>query len=228
MKSYWLAKDDPGKRDWVNHFAPTLLQQASTVGVSTAEVTSVTADAAWFDYIVRAQDAAASYAQQWTAYRNLARNGTATAMGPKPVFPDLGTAPDPVAPNIFGRITLLVGRIKKHPGYNPAIGQSLDIIGTEQTVDTTTAQPTLKLELQAGQPNVKWKKGSFDGVEIWVDRGTGTGFVFLAIDTVPDYLDTHALPAPGATALWKYKAIYRLADEPVGLWSNEVSIAVRG
>lgn len=228
MKSYWLPKDDPGKRDWLNHFATTLPQHAATVGVATGEVTSTTADAAWFDYLVRAQDAATSYAQQWTAYRNLARNGTGIAMGPAPAFPDLGTAPAAVAPNIFGRITLLVGRIKKHPGYTDAIGQALDIIGTEQTVDTTTAQPTLKLELLAGQPNVKWKKASFDGVEIWVDRGTGQGFVFLAIDTVPDYLDTHALPAPGQTALWKYKAIYRLADEPVGHWSNEVSLAVRG
>ena len=47
-------------------------------------------------------------------------------------------------------------------------------------------------------------------------------------DTVPDYLDTAPLPAPGQTALWKYKAIYRLNDEQVGLWSNEVSLAVRG
>ncbi len=34
--------------------------------------------------------------------------------------------------------------------------------------------------------------------------------------------------APGQTALWKYKAIYRLADEQVGQWSDVVSQAVQG
>ena len=63
-------------------------------------------------------------------------------------------------------------------------------------------------------------------LEIWVDRGAGFGL--LAIDTVPDYLDTAALPAPGQSATWKYKAIYRLNDEQVGQWSDPASIAVMG
>ena len=125
------------------------------------------------------------------------------------------------------RLTALVARIKAHPGYTEAIGQDLDIIGAEQTLDTTNAKPALKLELQAGHPNVKWTKGGFDALEIWVDRGTGT-FVYLATDTIPDYLDTAPLPAPGQSALWKYKAIYRLSDQQVGQWSDVVSIAVHG
>jgi hypothetical protein len=52
--------------------------------------------------------------------------------------------------------------------------------------------------------------------------------VSLAIDTVPDYLDTYPLPAPGQTALWRYKAIYRIGDEQVGQWSDVVSQAVTG
>jgi len=63
-------------------------------------------------------------------------------------------------------------------------------------------------------------------VEIWADRGDGKGFAFLAVDTVPDYVDTAALPATAAT--WKYKAIYRLNDEQVGQWSAVASIAVGG
>ena len=53
-----------------------------------------------------------------------------------------------------------------------------------------------------------------------MDRGAGT-FVFLARDTVPDYLDTFALPAARASAVWKYKAIYLLSDTPCGQWSDE-------
>ncbi len=61
-----------------------------------------------------------------------------------------------------------------------------------------------------------------DAVDLWVDRGSG--FVFLAIDSEPDYNDTAALPAGGG--VWKYKGIYRLHDEQVGQWSDIVSVSV--
>jgi hypothetical protein len=64
-----------------------------------------------------------------------------------------------------------------------------------------------------------------DGPEIQVDRGTGV-FAYLATDTMPDYLDTAALPAAVASAVWKYKAIYRFNDEQVGQWSDVASISV--
>ncbi|MBI3853039.1 MAG: hypothetical protein HY298_22545 [Verrucomicrobia bacterium] len=60
-----------------------------------------------------------------------------------------------------------------------------------------------------------------------MDRGDGV-FACLAIDTVPDYLDTAALPAAGTSAVWKYKAIYRLNNEQVGQWSDVTSICVIG
>jgi hypothetical protein len=66
-----------------------------------------------------------------------------------------------------------------------------------------------------------------DGLEIHVDRGTGVS-ALLAFDTEPDYLDTAALPASGASAAWKYKAIYRLHDTQVGQWSDVASIGVMG
>ncbi len=226
-KAYFVPPDDNGKRAWLNHLADRLPTHASIVGVSAAEVTGVTDDAACFSYVLDAKNQFSDAAQQWTAYKNAARNGTATALGPLPVAPTLGTAPTVVAPGIFTRVAALCARIKKHSGYTEAIGQDLDIIGAEQTVDVNAAKPVLKLTLQAGHPNVGWQKGGFDGVEIMVDRGTGT-FAFLAIDTVPDYLDTAALPAAGQSAVWKYKAIYRLNDEPVGQWSDVVSLAVTG
>jgi hypothetical protein len=65
-----------------------------------------------------------------------------------------------------------------------------------------------------------------DGIEIQVDRGTD--FVFLAIDTIPDYTDTAPMSAVGQSALWKYKAIYHQDDDRVGQWSDVVSIPVAG
>ena len=146
-------------------------------------------------------------------------------MGAMPTPPVLAAAPAMVEPNIFGRITALVARIKAHPGYTEAIGQDLGIIGNEQAVGFNAMKPVLNLTLQAGHPNVGWKKQGMGSLEIHVDRGNGV-FAYLATDTVPDYLDTAALPAAGASAVWKYKAIYRLNDEQVGQWSDVVSISV--
>ena len=57
-----------------------------------------------------------------------------------------------------------------------------------------------------------------------MDRNDGKGFVFLAIDTTPGYTDTQPLPA--VPAIWIYRAIYRVGDHQVGLWSNPVSLPV--
>jgi len=226
-KKYWLPTDDPGKRDLLNHFAGELPTHAVTVGIAPAEVTSVQNDAAYFAHVMGAQSAFLSAGQQWSAFKNKARNGTGASMGPMPVAPTLPAAPVAVAPGIFTRLTKLVVRIKAHPGYTDSIGQALDIIGAEQVVDPDLLKPVLKTELRAGHPWVLWVKGVATALEIWVDRGNGT-FVYLATDTEPDYGDTAPLPAPGQTALWKYKAIYRLGDEQVGQWSDVVSQAVTG
>jgi hypothetical protein len=39
------------------------------------------------------------------------------------------------------------------------------------------------------------------------------GFVQLTITTNPDFADPSPLPAAGVSAVWKYKAVYRLNDQ---------------
>jgi hypothetical protein len=221
-----IPKDDDGKTPWLSNIAGKLNTYAGIVGVSPAEVTQVVQDKAFWEYVMDAKNKFANHAQDWTAYKNAARSGD--ALGNMPTPPALGAAPALVPPNIFGRIGALIVRIKKHPGYTDAIGNDLDIIGAEQTIDPSTMKPVLNLILQAGHPLVRWKKQGMDAIELQVDRGDGKGFVFLAIDTIPDYLDTADLPAAGASAVWKYRGIYRLADERVGQWSDVASISVMG
>ncbi len=226
-KAPYLPKTDAGKEAWLANLASKLSTHQATLGLSAGDVSSTQADATFFSYVLPAQQQVADFAQQWTAYKNASRSGNDAALGPLPTPPVLGTAPPLVAPGIFGRATALVARIKAAAGYTEAIGQDLGIIGAEQVVDINNLKPVLELVLQAGHPVVLWKKQGMDGVEIHVDRGTGT-FSFLAIDTQPDYPDTAPLPAPGQSALWKYKAIYRLNDEQVGQWSDTANIAVAG
>ncbi len=225
-KSYYLPADEPGKGAWLNNLNAKLPTYSAALGLTAADTASVAADAAFFTYCLNSVGQVAAYAQQWTAYKNSARNGTGASLGSAPAAPILGVAPAAVAPNIFGRATALVARIKTAPGYTDSIGQALQIIGADQTVDVNAMKPVITAQLDAGQVNIGWAKQGLDGIEIQVDRGTG--FVFLAIDTIPGYTDTAPMPAAGQSALWKYKAIYRQGDDLVGQWSDVVSIAVAG
>jgi hypothetical protein len=228
-KSYYLPSDDNGKAGWINNLAGKLPTYQAVLGLTAADVASMTADAAFFTYALNAQTQVAAYAQQWTAYKNSARNGSAPALGAIPVAPVLpAPAPAMVAPGIIGRATALVARIKVTPGYTDSIGQALQIIGADNPVDPTTLKPILNVQLDAGEVDISWTKQGMDGLEIQVDRGDGKGFVFLAIDTIPNYTDTAPMPAAGQSALWKYKSIYIQADQRVGQWSDVVSIPVAG
>jgi len=65
-----------------------------------------------------------------------------------------------------------------------------------------------------------------DQCEIQVDRADGKGWAILTFDTTTNYTDT--IPFPTALTKWKYRAIYRVDDAPVGQWSAEVSVNVGG
>jgi hypothetical protein len=227
-KTYYLPSDDNGKASWLNNLAAKLPTYQAALGLTPADVASVTTDAAFFDYVLKAQTQVAAYSQQWTAYKNAARSGSDPALGLAPIAPNLGVAPAEVAPGIIGRATALVARIKPAPGYTVSIGQALQIIGAEHPVDPTTLKPVLYATSDAGHVDISWLKQGMDALELWVDRGDGKGFVFLAIDSIPDYTDTAAMPPAGQSALWKYKDIYLQAAQRVGQWSDVVSIPVAG
>ena len=77
---------------------------------------------------------------------------------------------------------------------------------------------------------IKWGWGGnsayLDMCELQVDRGDGNGFVLLAYDTTPNYIDTQ--PFPATPVKWTYRAIYRVGDSRVGQWSLSVSVTVGG
>ena len=117
-----------------------------------------------------------------------------------------------------------IQQIKKHDNYSTAIGEDLDIIGEESVVDPTTMKPVISLVVQAIGVIVEWQKGTLaHAISIYVDRGSG--YVFLATDTQPNYFDTFALPATAET--WTYKAVYILDEQQTGLFSDEVAVQVK-
>ena len=117
--------------------------------------------------------------------------------------------------------------IKNQAHYTEAIGKTLNILTPKATpVDLDSLQPVLSVKFVNDQPFLDWAKAGMEALELEVDRGNG--FTLLTIDTHPGHLDTAPLPAPGTTALWRYRGIYRLKDQRVGQWSAVLEVAVKG
>jgi hypothetical protein len=226
-KANYVQNSDIAFNAQLQTFNTNLGAYAGVLGLSSAQTGDSAADSTYLNYILQCQQAMQNGAQQWTVWKDLARDGgTMPATG----APAALTLPPPVAavdPGIEVRFRALVQLIKASPAYNESMGEALGIEGAMQTgPDLTTVQPAISAVISGGTVNVKWgwqgNVAYLDICEIQVDRGSG--FALLTFDTTPGYTDTQ--PFPAAPAKWTYKAIYRVNDAQVGLWSNPVTITV--
>jgi hypothetical protein len=230
MKKTIIPRNDPQRVLWLNAFVKGLVKYADKYNILKAEVDAAIAMALFFAYWVSTLVTIRDFASKVTNFKNNMAGGVEpNAENPTaPVLPDLGAAPPIVIAGIFPFIMTLVKRIKAHKDYVTDDGDEMGIEGDEMAMeDVNSLKPVIKIVLvNGGFPELQWTKKSTDGVLIQVNRGSG--WEFLAIDTIPDYIDTHALPAIGQSAVWQYRVIYRLNDENVGQWCEPISVTVTG
>lgn len=218
-RNYYMPQDDSGKAALLEHLAARLPTYAQTLAIDPEDLAAVQADALVMRYTVAARMAIEAHARQWTAFRNLIRDGGESSGS----FPQTLTLPAPVPavpPGVVPRLAALVARLKTARHYNEAIGQDLRLIGAEQSAASGAWKPDLVIASRSGYPVLQWTKGQADALELWVDRGDGQGFAFLTIATDSRYTDR----SPAAGGNCTYKAVYRLRDAQVGQWSNLVSL----
>ena len=139
---------------------------------------------------------AQNYSHAIFSLKRILRDGPANTDITLPTAPALPTPPTSTPfSDIFGFVGPLITRIKKHSNYTEAIGKTLGIIAAiKPAIDTTTLQPLLSIDLQAGHPVISWKSNGTSALEIEADHGTGV-FPYacpLAIKTIRPYLP----PAP--------------------------------
>lgn len=200
--------------------------QAAMVGVTPAQVTAQAADADYFNYVMECLHLADNYSKQWVAWKDLVRDGGTPPPGGAPLALVLPTAVPAVALGVEPRTRDLAQGIKGDGNYNTGIGQALGIEGQEIAgPDLATIKPVLKATGSGGAVKIGWgwqgQRAFLDMIELQVDRGAG--YQMLAMDTTPNYTDSFE---PTAPAKWKYRGIYRVGDDRVGQWSDEVSISV--
>jgi len=220
----FMPNTDGGKADLLDHVASTLPHYAALLAVTNEDLASFQADALAFRYTLKSLTDMQAYSHHWTEFKNLLRDGGAGSADWVVAPMLLEPMPAAVSPGIIPRFSTLVAHLKSHKNYTSAIGLDLGLIGSTTVEDPSTWKPILTAQNKAGHPIIAWTKGAAAAIEIWVDRGDGAGFTFLTINTEPNTNDSQPLPA--TSAVWKYKAIYRLHDEQVGQWSDVLSITV--
>jgi hypothetical protein len=219
---------------WLENFRSKLGGYTAALGLTAPQVAAAVADARWIIYIlVSWLPAVRAWTKSCTAAALQAQSSTGTALMVLPVFtpPALPTGVVAVNEGALDRLFALVQTIKQSNGFIDTIGADLGVLGVEDTApDFATLQPVITAEVQVGTVKIGWDWGGnsafLDMIELQVDRSDTKGFVFLANDTTPGYVDSTAFPA--ALTKWTYRAIYRVGDDRVGVWSAPVSVTVGG
>ena len=221
---------------WLENFRLKLANHAAVLGVPTLLCAARVADARWLIYMLGSWLPAerAWHKSVTEAINRAQRSGNATLMVlpvfvPPPLPAAVGGDPAvvPVDEGALDRIFAIVQTMKESPAFNGSIAADMGTIGTaESGPDYGTLTPVLKLSIVNGRVLVGWGWNGFgawlDALQIEVDRGAG--WVPLAVDTTPDYIDT--TPQPAALTRWKYRAIYNVDGAQVGLWSTVAEIVV--
>jgi len=222
----FIEKDDTKFSQQLTQFADRLPTYSSTVGVTTAEKNSATADALFFAFILSWLVMFRDFATQATAYKDNARKGIVilTAI---PVAPEPDTAPAQVSGNIQKRFSDLAGRIKKSPNYTPAIGRDLGIVAPSSPFVPGDGKPVLTVKLvEGGFPQIKYKKGKYSGAKI--EKEKGGEWDLVTISTPPKFIDRTDFPATGQSKIVKYRAIYMYKGVAAGQYSEVFTITVTG
>lgn len=217
---------------WLNNFSTAFASHAEKLGFNDADVNSVKADAAMLSFLVG--DLVPTYKAALsarTSYKSLIMSGPAGSPGgDPPPIPVTAAAPTLVPPGIVPRIRQLVQRIQFAPGYTEAIGLDLGIAGTDASASSpdSSAKPTVKAAALAGsQVRIDFSKGDFDGVQIEGRRAGETGWQQLGTDNYSPFVDTRALAEAGKPEVRDYRVRYVLRDEPLGEWSDIVTVTTK-
>ncbi len=230
----------PDQVPWLVNFYLKLATHGAALAVPSGRLATITADARWLVYVLGSWlPAVRAWQKSCTDAAEQAQSGGGGALMALPAFtaPALPAAVGglpavvPVAEGALERIFKLIAELRPVAACTEMVETDLGIVGPEESgPDFATLQAEITAKVAGNIVAIGWGWGGFrdflDQLEIQVDRGLGQGWAPLTFDTTPGYNDTH--PFPATLTRWKYRAIYRVGDAQVGIWSATVEVAVGG
>jgi hypothetical protein len=210
MKGYlmpnkdYLPRTDADFVVWLQSFSSKLPANAATLGITPAEVTQFTNDAA---------DAA---------------NKLTDLQNTKTALQSLTQSKGILFADIEKRVRDKAVIIKRNPNYTSVIGEDLGVVpaatGLGKSISIDSQKPAFETSILPDMVRLDWVKGEFDGVVIQSKRAAETAFAFLEKDTRSPYEDTRHNITSDVHEPRFYRMRYLLKDQEVGQWSDELKV----
>jgi hypothetical protein len=187
-KKSYLPYTNDGKSTWAATYKTNVATDGPTCGLTPVEVTAQqTAAQGIVDEIKNIKDAKAAYESALATAKTTLKNHLSV-------------------------IRSGVKRMKTHSGYTTGIGQHLQVIGDEPSIDIVNSKPVLTVSKVPTGYEIKFNLlDFFDGVHIYRRRATDATASYLATDTSSPYIDTD--PMTDGT---EYFALFLLDDDEAG------------
>ena len=232
----YFPKTDKALLIWLNNFQTKFADYAPMFGFTAADVAAVHNDYLTLVWSIAEAENFRAEAKARTNYKDIfVKSPIGSA---PPGLPPVTTAPPPpvvMPPGLEERLRLVVNRIKAAPAYTTTVGVDLNIVLTgaagaisAMAATVNAAKPTLTVEVAGGVVVIKFLKSGYNGIAIETQTGTDTTWHFLTNALFSPYQDTRPAAVPGAAEVRRYRAMFLKKNEPVGQWSDIVSVAVIG
>lgn len=223
----YMPKSEAELVIWFNDHAAGVATHGATVGLTSAEIAQAAIDALVVAHAVNGRALYESKAQEFTEYKNILLYAPLnTPLPATPTPPAIGSLPPGALAGCVTRARQRAERIKAHPNYTQAIGEDCRIVAPEASPPPD--QPTLKAKVLTDyQVRLTFAMYRHDLLEIVSRRGNETDWTLLAFDTNSPYVDARPPLVPGQPETREYRARYRDNDQPVGDWSDIISVVAK-
>ncbi len=184
-------------KTWLMNLRDKIDTHGSTIGLTGSEINSIKSNVNQLISKIDAVEQKRNDFHEAVADKNTFKNATTKSIG------------------------TLISRGKLTSGYTTAIGEDLDVIGEEITIDSGTAKPIITSKKVPGGWEFSFNLlNFFHGIKLYRKRPAETEFKRIATDTNSPYVD--ADPQVNNT---EYHAFYiNTEEEEVGVRSDIIKI----
>jgi len=119
--------------------------------------------------------------------------------------------------------------LKASPGFTDTIGHNLGILSPSSPPGVaSSAKACATATARPGAVRIRWKKGSFQGVNVYTRLQGASDWRLLGRDTHSPYEDATPLAKPGVPEVREYRVVGVVKDNEVGAPSDIVSVLFTG
>lgn len=199
------------------------------MGFTAGEISAGVNDAAMMRYVIEEGRNAAAHSKAATAYKSAILGGVEEGKNSPdaPVYQAIGAPADLTEEGVLARLSNVARRAKEHPNYTDAIGEKLMIATPDAGGDSDNSGAKPKAEgtaMPSSVVRIDWTKGKFDGVIIEGQRGDETTWTRLDRDFRSPFEDERTPTSANKPEERRYRLIYLIDDEPVGVYSDVIVV----